>query len=328
MEIFISQHNKRTGPFTPQEIHAGLASGQYQTSDLVWYQGIEGIEGWIPLSEATGIFSSDPTLQPPLKPTTSRLAIASMNLGASSFILPIAAIPAVICGHIARGKIKKSQGRLDGSGLALAGLITGYLVLGIFFIIVFLVALSAPIRKRAYQTEAISNAKHIGMALYAFEDEYGSYPNAATAKLIAEKTSTPEITGSSSNARFRQLFSAGITESEQLFYAKTPNTRKPDGNISDNEAIAPNECGFGYIDNIPPKITDSRPIAMAPFISGTTKFDPEPFGGKAVILWTDNSTRALPIDRTTGEVILDGKSILDPSHPIWAGTPPNLVLPE
>ena len=43
------------------------------------------------------------------------------------------AIPAVICGHIARSKIRKSGGALGGTGIATAGLILGYiaLVLGV-----------------------------------------------------------------------------------------------------------------------------------------------------------------------------------------------------
>jgi hypothetical protein len=43
------------------------------------------------------------------------------------------AIPAVICGHLARSKIRKSGGELAGKGIATAGLILGYiaLVLGV-----------------------------------------------------------------------------------------------------------------------------------------------------------------------------------------------------
>jgi hypothetical protein len=43
------------------------------------------------------------------------------------------AIPAVICGHIARSKIRKSGGALRGTGIATAGLIVGYIgvVLGV-----------------------------------------------------------------------------------------------------------------------------------------------------------------------------------------------------
>src|SRR6266446_9204385 len=43
------------------------------------------------------------------------------------------AIPAVICGHVARSRIRKAGGALSGMGIATAGLILGYiaLVLGV-----------------------------------------------------------------------------------------------------------------------------------------------------------------------------------------------------
>lgn len=67
---------------------------------------------------------------------------------------------------------------------------------------------------------------------------------------------------------------------------------------------------------------------MAPFVKGRAEFDPMPFDNNAVILWSDNSVRPLPIDRITREVILDGQNLLDPTHPIWGGVPPSLLLPE
>jgi hypothetical protein len=58
---------------------------------------------------------------------TSALAIWSLVLGILSLTCFgfLSGIPAVICGHIARSEIKKSEGRLEGEGMALAGLITG-----------------------------------------------------------------------------------------------------------------------------------------------------------------------------------------------------------
>lgn len=61
---------------------------------------------------------------------TSRLAVASMTLGISSIVCclgPLAGIPAVIMGHKANSKIRNSGGLLQGSGMATAGLVTGYL---------------------------------------------------------------------------------------------------------------------------------------------------------------------------------------------------------
>jgi type II secretory pathway pseudopilin PulG len=328
MGIFIQHNGQQTGPFTHQEIQAGVASGLYKTTDLVWY---EGAAGWMPLSNLP-VMATAPQLPSGVVPQTSGLAITSMVLGICSFLsCGITGIPAIICGHIARANIKRSQGQQTGDGFALAGLITGYL--GTLIIGVASIAgLTAPLvmrqRKKADQTEAISNARSFGLALIEFENDYGRFPDASTAPIIANDTNTPEITGSSSNARFRQLFRANITQSEQSFFAKSAGTQKPDGNISGDQAIAPGECGFGYIENIRTDDDIPRPLAMAPFVKGSAEFDPMPFDGKAVILWSDGSVRAMPVDRITGEVIIDGQNLLDPAHPIWGGVPPSLLLPE
>jgi len=71
----------------------------------------------------------------PLPPaqTTSTLAIISLISGIVSwFLIPfIAAIAAVITGHMAKNEIKKSNGMLGGNGMATAGMVLGYIQLGL-----------------------------------------------------------------------------------------------------------------------------------------------------------------------------------------------------
>ncbi len=59
---------------------------------------------------------------------TSALAIWSLVLGILGLLCFsfLTGIPAIICGHIGRTKIRQSNGTLGGDGLALAGLILGY----------------------------------------------------------------------------------------------------------------------------------------------------------------------------------------------------------
>lgn len=67
------------------------------------------------------------------KPTTP-LAIWSLILGITSLVfccLP-SAIPAIICGHLACSKIKRSSDAITGRGMALAGLIMGYISVALF----------------------------------------------------------------------------------------------------------------------------------------------------------------------------------------------------
>ena len=331
MQIFIQHQGQQHGPFSVDQVEFGVADGTYQLADLAWY---EGAPGWQPLSTIPGIERnpSPPPLTNLPAARTSGLAIWSLVLGILA--LPLAgltAIPAVICGHLALGRIKRSAGAQSGGGLAIAGLVTGYLgfmILGI----AMLAGLTAPMiirqRKKAVQTETINNARQLGLALFEFQSEYGTFPNDATAKAVADATTGEPVSGTSANARFRQLIRANFLKSEMLFYVHTPGSRQPDNQIDGNQALEAGECGFAYVESHPANNPGSRPLALAPLIRGTTRFDPKPFDGKAVILWTDNSVRSMPIDRESGEVMLDGKNLLDPSHPVWGGQPPMIAMPE
>ena len=201
------------------------------------------------------------------------------------------------------------------------------------FILFLLALLTAPMtircRKKSEQTEATSNVRQIGLALFEFETEYGTFPSDETAKDVAENN--PEykldLSGKSSNALFRQLFAANITQWEQMFYAQVKGTRKPDGDTSPGKCLAPGEVGFGYVAGISTAGGPTRPIAFCPILPGTDRFDPKPFKGAAVILRVDNSVTSVKIDKD-GHAIVDGKNILSPDHPVWRGIAPDIRNPE
>ena len=83
------------------------------------------------------------------------LAIWSLVLGILSltcfFILT--AIPAVICGHLAMSRIKRSGGGLTGDGLAIAGLVTGYIGMALTLLLIpLMLAVAIPNFVRARST--------------------------------------------------------------------------------------------------------------------------------------------------------------------------------
>ena len=70
---------------------------------------------------------------------TSSLAVISLVFGILCWVaLPfIAAIVAVVCGHSARGEIRRAPaGTIEGDGMALAGLILGWVHLLVCFLVV------------------------------------------------------------------------------------------------------------------------------------------------------------------------------------------------
>jgi hypothetical protein len=71
---------------------------------------------------------SSPSVLRQVAAPTVQLAIWSLVLAVLSFFCGwLTAIPAVICGHVASSKIRKSGGALGGKGIAIAGLIIGYI---------------------------------------------------------------------------------------------------------------------------------------------------------------------------------------------------------
>jgi uncharacterized membrane protein YjfL (UPF0719 family) len=92
------------------------------------------------MQQGPGSHGQSPRLYPyAVSPPTNTLAIISLVTGLASFlILPLlGAVVAVITGHLARGQIRQTGE--SGSGLALAGLILGYVNL---LLAVILIALS------------------------------------------------------------------------------------------------------------------------------------------------------------------------------------------
>jgi hypothetical protein len=84
---------------------------------------------------------------PPAPKKDSGLAIASLVCGIAAWIIfpVVAAIAAVVTGHLAKKEIRESGGTLGGDGMSLAGLLLGYIQLGLFVlgIIIVLVVLLA-----------------------------------------------------------------------------------------------------------------------------------------------------------------------------------------
>ncbi len=60
--------------------------------------------------------------------TTSPMAVISLVAGILGWSLVpfLGAIVAVITGHMARGEIRRAPDRLEGDGMAIAGLVLGY----------------------------------------------------------------------------------------------------------------------------------------------------------------------------------------------------------
>lgn len=186
------------------------------------------------------------------------------------------------------------------------------------------------IRQRAYAhgTEASSNARSFSFALLEFDKEFGSYPNDDTIQKIQRFPGTDyDLEGTSSNSAFRQIIAAGISQSEQPYYANTPGTMKPDGDIAPGQALKKGEVGFAYISGLSSKSDPLTPVAVSPLIPGTTKFLRERFARIAIVVHADGSLRSHVIAKD-GHIYDKGVNLLSPKHPVWKGKAPDIRYPE
>jgi hypothetical protein len=110
---------------------------------------------------------------------TSGMAIASLVLGICGiFTCGLSAIVGLILGITSLSTIRKSQGWLKGTGLAIAGIaVSATNLLIIPFMAGFMVTLSAGLRSRSMMAMSINNAKDISLAILIYCDENnGNFP--------------------------------------------------------------------------------------------------------------------------------------------------------
>jgi hypothetical protein len=97
---------------------------------------------------------------PQLAPTTlNSTAVAALVCGlAQFFTLGLTAIPAVVLGHVARRQVRQTAQR--GDGMALTGLILGYIGIGLLAFVLTLMVVSVTVTGRAGHA-VIGNAKPV-----------------------------------------------------------------------------------------------------------------------------------------------------------------------
>lgn len=126
-------------------------------------------------------------MQPPaFRPPTDGQATASLIFGILGLTCfwGIFGVPAVILGHIAKSNIRKSMGQLGGEGMAMAGLIMGYISIAFGLLIGF--AIIVPNLHRARMEESANAARSTMRTLNTSQVIYATrYPNAGYAHNLA-----------------------------------------------------------------------------------------------------------------------------------------------
>ncbi len=127
-------------------------------------------------------------------PETSGKAIVSLVCGLLFFV-PLLFIAAIVFGHLSLSEIRRSAGRLKGDGMAIAGLVLGYLwIVGIpIILIVAAIAIPNLLRARmaANESSAVGGVRTLLTAEAAYADMHPdkgftcSLSELASARLIS-----------------------------------------------------------------------------------------------------------------------------------------------
>jgi type II secretory pathway pseudopilin PulG len=149
-----------------------------------------------------------PQSTPGMEPRTDGKAIGSLVCGLLAIPLfwLLVGIPAIILGHMSRSSIRKSMGRLTGEGIALTGLILGYLSVALLPVVLILAVIAIPswLRSRqvANESAAIRNLRTITVAEANLESSNGRYGD-LQALISARLVDQSFITGPKAGYYFR-----------------------------------------------------------------------------------------------------------------------------
>lgn len=180
-------------------------------------------------------------------------------------------------------------------------------------------------RAKVLQAFAISNLRQIGLALFEFETEYGSFPDEKTAVAVKDATETKaDLKAATANDCFYQLIAAHIIETDRLFLLEPPVVKEGAGQ---KPLTSLEKCAFSYFSGMSAAGNPGRPLVVAPLVKGKTTFDPAILGGRAVVLRVDNSVQSFPIAKD-GRVMIDGLDLFDPAQPFWDGKVPPILWPK
>jgi len=156
---------------------------------------------------------------------TSGKAIASLVCGIFTFFLP-ASIAAIILGHMSLSEIRKSAGRIGGQGIAITGLVLGYLGIVVIPFILIIAAIAIPnllrARMAANEASAVGSLRTINIAAIVYASKYeNGFPSSLEV--------LGEATAGDASCNHAALLGAPLTVGRKTGYIFTYTPQYPDG---------------------------------------------------------------------------------------------------
>jgi prepilin-type processing-associated H-X9-DG protein len=217
MYKIVGSDGKEYGPVGIEQMRQWITQGRVNAWTRVQAAGSEEWKtaadfpelGFASTPGVSGPGSAPPTLPVgQIEGQQKGMAITSFVLGLLSLVCfgLLAGIPAIICGHVARGRVRQAPRQYGGAGFALAGLIMGYVstVLTLVILPAMLLPALSQAKARAQRISCVNNMKQIGLAFRVWAiDHEDSFPfNVSTNKGGSLELCSPGSDGFDRNAAF------------------------------------------------------------------------------------------------------------------------------
>lgn len=228
MYTILGGDGKQYGPVTAEAVRQWVNEGRANRNTQIRPEGSEQWQSLANVPEFAPLFAAPPPgMNAPVggapieSVPNSGMAITSLILGVSGFLCIITAIPGLILGIMAMKRIKASNGRLGGHGLALAGtIVSGVAMAMSIFVIAIYAALLLPAlakaKTRAQTINCVNNLKQLGLAVRLYSgDNNDNYPMATNwSDAIMPLVGTPKVyqcPEDSSQARSGYAFNSALS---------------------------------------------------------------------------------------------------------------------
>lgn len=147
-EWFFAANGVQSGPVSFSDLRMMLSDGRLLPTDPIW---TAGMDNWVPAGQLPEL-AVQPRVQLQFTGANehggqvlSGTAVASLVLGilGLTILFGIGGILAIVFGHLALGQIKQEPERYSGKGHALAGMIMGYVALGLMLILLIVLLITS-----------------------------------------------------------------------------------------------------------------------------------------------------------------------------------------
>lgn len=184
-------------------------------------------------------------------PETSGKAIVSLVFGLLFFV-PLAFVAAIVFGHIALSEIKRSAGRLKGEGMAIAGLVLGYMWVVSIPVILIVAAIAIPnllhARMAANEASAVASVRTLNTAESFYSSAHSDAGFTCSLSDLSNLVDRKLVSGQKSGYVFQLSgCTAGeggaIVKYQVVAYPVTPNTTGTRAFCSDESAVIKADSG-------------------------------------------------------------------------------------